>query len=389
MMSCLESLLKKVYFLADQTPTPTRFIRNCEEVGLFQDLQNVNPFDEFFKKAVEVAKNGGSLVVPEAQSDDTLHTPHILPHIEESQKNINSTNRDDNISESNDFSLNNVISITPATESVSESNARTAKPNPTPDIITIDDDSNVGRDIKERIKEALQMKEKQRTEKTIQNNSNHNTITGNISVVPIKNLTEERNGDFENSTIAYSVDTNIKEKVREMNRAAQVRCRKRKQERWKLMEEEILRLRKENKNLKMENAQLKSSLSLFIAKESGQGAIIGTLIPVADPPPPKKDDSQKLRDLSQAFQFYHHCQNKDRPKSTSIPSTPTPIVIQLIPNAVDLAVSVSQSLSKNNVGIKRNGTNNSTRLVTNNQNEQKKVKRKGNRKIVPKIIIEN
>lgn len=31
--------------LADETPTPTRFIRNCEEVGLFQDLQNVNPFD--------------------------------------------------------------------------------------------------------------------------------------------------------------------------------------------------------------------------------------------------------------------------------------------------------------------------------------------------------
>jgi len=30
---------------ADETPTPTRFIRNCEEVGLFQDLQNVNPFD--------------------------------------------------------------------------------------------------------------------------------------------------------------------------------------------------------------------------------------------------------------------------------------------------------------------------------------------------------
>lgn len=30
--------------IADETPTPTRFIRNCEEVGLFQDL-NVNPFD--------------------------------------------------------------------------------------------------------------------------------------------------------------------------------------------------------------------------------------------------------------------------------------------------------------------------------------------------------
>ncbi len=32
-----------VLISADETPTPTRFIRNCEEVGLFQDLQNVNP----------------------------------------------------------------------------------------------------------------------------------------------------------------------------------------------------------------------------------------------------------------------------------------------------------------------------------------------------------
>jgi len=35
----------------DETPTPTRFFQNCEEVGLFQDLQSVNPFDEQFSKA--------------------------------------------------------------------------------------------------------------------------------------------------------------------------------------------------------------------------------------------------------------------------------------------------------------------------------------------------
>ena len=28
----------------DQTPTPTRFLRNCEETGLFQELE-ANPFD--------------------------------------------------------------------------------------------------------------------------------------------------------------------------------------------------------------------------------------------------------------------------------------------------------------------------------------------------------
>ncbi|KAF2896021.1 hypothetical protein ILUMI_10168, partial [Ignelater luminosus] len=68
--------------VADQTPTPTRFIRNCEEVGLFQDLQNVNPFDETFRKAAELVKSG-SLHIPESSSDDTLHTPHIFPYIEE------------------------------------------------------------------------------------------------------------------------------------------------------------------------------------------------------------------------------------------------------------------------------------------------------------------
>ncbi|XP_031556775.1 cyclic AMP-dependent transcription factor ATF-2-like [Actinia tenebrosa] len=35
--------------LADQTPTPTRFLENLEKEGLFQDLEN--PFDQEFKKA--------------------------------------------------------------------------------------------------------------------------------------------------------------------------------------------------------------------------------------------------------------------------------------------------------------------------------------------------
>ncbi|KAI4476417.1 hypothetical protein M0804_013627 [Polistes exclamans] len=78
----LENNDKNSGFVVDQTPTPTRFIRNCEEVGLFQDLQNVNPFEETFRRAVE-ARNTGTLTVPgEVETtDDTLHTPHIFPHI--------------------------------------------------------------------------------------------------------------------------------------------------------------------------------------------------------------------------------------------------------------------------------------------------------------------
>ncbi|XP_033346255.1 cyclic AMP-dependent transcription factor ATF-2 isoform X1 [Bombus vosnesenskii] len=81
MMLNLGNSSKNGSFVADQTPTPTRFIRNCEEVGLFQDLQNVNPFEETFRRAVE-SGNTGTLAVPEAGiTDDTLHTPHIFPHI--------------------------------------------------------------------------------------------------------------------------------------------------------------------------------------------------------------------------------------------------------------------------------------------------------------------
>lgn len=58
---------------ADQTPTPTRFIRNCEEVGLFQDLQ-VNPFEETFRRAVEEG-NTGTLTVPEARRENRPSLP--------------------------------------------------------------------------------------------------------------------------------------------------------------------------------------------------------------------------------------------------------------------------------------------------------------------------
>ncbi|XP_049804881.1 cyclic AMP-dependent transcription factor ATF-2 [Schistocerca nitens] len=89
----LGSAQKSNLFSADQTPTPTRFIRNCEEVGLFQDLQNVNPFEETFRKAFEASKAGISM--PEvdplsvtAGGDDTLHTPHVFPNIIEDSESI-------------------------------------------------------------------------------------------------------------------------------------------------------------------------------------------------------------------------------------------------------------------------------------------------------------
>ncbi|KAL8163966.1 UNVERIFIED_CONTAM: Cyclic AMP-dependent transcription factor ATF-7 [Gekko kuhli] len=51
--------------IADQTPTPTRFLKNCDEVGLFNEL--ASSFEHDFKKATEddekKARGGGKLLV--------------------------------------------------------------------------------------------------------------------------------------------------------------------------------------------------------------------------------------------------------------------------------------------------------------------------------------
>ncbi|XP_065095350.1 cyclic AMP-dependent transcription factor ATF-2-like [Ochlerotatus camptorhynchus] len=84
-------LPNKSNLFADQTPTPTRLIGKCEEVGLFEDLQNVNPFEETFRRAVEEKSSGSGesaqekavpVIGPIGTGDDTLHTPHVFPLLE-------------------------------------------------------------------------------------------------------------------------------------------------------------------------------------------------------------------------------------------------------------------------------------------------------------------
>ncbi|XP_054738887.1 cyclic AMP-dependent transcription factor ATF-2 [Anastrepha obliqua] len=71
---------------SDQTPTPTRLIRNCEEVGLFEDLRHVNPFEETFRRACE--QNNGQTPVRQLDSveahadENSLHTPQVYPPLE-------------------------------------------------------------------------------------------------------------------------------------------------------------------------------------------------------------------------------------------------------------------------------------------------------------------
>lgn len=83
--SVTEQISKQTFFLADQTPTPTRLLNNCEELRVFDDLQNINPFEEGFRRAVEDSDNGitrdSFLQTPSSQ--DTLHTPQILPPYED------------------------------------------------------------------------------------------------------------------------------------------------------------------------------------------------------------------------------------------------------------------------------------------------------------------
>uniref|UniRef100_A0A146L8N8 Transcription factor atf1 n=1 Tax=Lygus hesperus TaxID=30085 RepID=A0A146L8N8_LYGHE len=73
------SLNKTSNLPSNETPTPTRFINNCEAIGLFQDL---NPFEETFKKAVENAKRGTlrpqTISVLGKAAGDDLHTPQVF-----------------------------------------------------------------------------------------------------------------------------------------------------------------------------------------------------------------------------------------------------------------------------------------------------------------------
>ncbi|XP_074551248.1 cyclic AMP-dependent transcription factor ATF-2 isoform X2 [Halichoeres trimaculatus] len=65
--------------IADQTPTPTRFLKNCEEVGLFNEL--ASPFDHDFKKATEDDIKKVHLHLPLDLSP--LATPIIRNKVEE------------------------------------------------------------------------------------------------------------------------------------------------------------------------------------------------------------------------------------------------------------------------------------------------------------------
>lgn len=239
--------------VADQTPTPTRFIQSCEEVGLFQDLQNVNPFDEYFKKAVEIIKTGDTLQVHEANPQETLLTPHITP---ENHKSYVSDKMFDDISHFSDCSSNNLIVTNhekfgnelQLKEPVAAFDEKTRKNNNTEKVCD-------SRNSHERITQTSS-NVKFRIRQSLQNHEYLKTTTSSLSNKFL--LTYEKNkGVLESKNLVLPFS---KEKIRAMNRAAQERCRKKKAAKWKEMEKEIFVLWNENKRLKMENIFLKNKL---------------------------------------------------------------------------------------------------------------------------------
>ena len=56
-LDCLVCLAARLCVItlsfADVTQTPSRFLKNCDDIGLFPDMVK-NPFEEAFKKASDV-----------------------------------------------------------------------------------------------------------------------------------------------------------------------------------------------------------------------------------------------------------------------------------------------------------------------------------------------
>lgn len=306
---------------SDETPTPTRFIRNCEEVGLFQDLQNVNPFDETFKKAVELVKTG-SLHVPESSTDDTLHTPHILPH----EENANAFKQ----SEGEIFSISRVPSLDEdllklgtskevvggeildklcgnkeTQQSLDSSFSISRVPSIDEDLLIIaNDDSDSEKEVvsnknkenkqqidsnkalKMRIKEAVQSRLKNETRTLKLFDSGQGIIIAPVNIDKIKNAESatllinrkpepsiirpprKRSANSQPDPSKKSKtrqEENVspkKEKTREMNRLAQSRSRTRKKHWINEMQKQIENLKKENKILKTENEVLRNEIGV-------------------------------------------------------------------------------------------------------------------------------
>ncbi|XP_056875962.1 cyclic AMP-responsive element-binding protein 5 isoform X1 [Takifugu flavidus] len=74
------SSIKTDAAFTDQTPTPTRFLQNCEEVGLFKEIEEEFLQEQEEEKNKEIlSHNGRSCMTQHAHPQPQLHHPHTLP----------------------------------------------------------------------------------------------------------------------------------------------------------------------------------------------------------------------------------------------------------------------------------------------------------------------
>lgn len=245
-------------FFADQTPTPTRFIRNCEEVGLFQDLQNVNPFEETFRNAIELGKKG-LLAVPTTSSEDSLHTPHILPHLESSINGNGRSDHGDTDIEVLPFNQTKVSNREDAFDpilfvEVQETSAPDPKEN---NVIKPSVNCVPPNNVKLKLKKTLKHKVEIPTKRPVDVLP---VVTHPLDVLALVTQNDKDNCD---NSVKFTGDKCVLERKRAVNRAAQVRSRERKKVQQIQMEIEMKQLKEGKRKLFLENKKLRQDIRVL------------------------------------------------------------------------------------------------------------------------------
>lgn len=236
------------FLLADKsstpkTPTPTRtvdrLLRNCDAIGLFDELKHVNPFDETFRKAVEnkdaLPSNAplkGLTLTPE----DELNTPQYPTLLKEGTRSVEkATNKDEQRVKQTKLKYRSLIKQ--KTE-VKKSAIRPILPKPVPQ----------SHSAKEKLKAFI--------------------LKDLSPVIVEKTNSVSSNNKDKSSIVRVSVKQQRKcNKPTESNREAAKRYRERVKLLQQQLEEDNLRLRRENSELIKENTALKKQLKQFISSQ--------------------------------------------------------------------------------------------------------------------------
>lgn len=262
-------------FEIDETPTPVRLIRNCEEVGLFDDLKHVNPFDETFRQAIYSQKKPTNTATQADESldmlahndEDTLHTPNIIPPtngVDVSECKTTESKEDSDTNNKQAESGNRTVIVPKQSQHANKTDNKVwRKIYPKPHIVTsIESQPNRSNAIKEHIKDSL-MKLRSANDGSTVNSGNSTVISAQMQSSTTKVALTAKPSTVKVSTMltaaSKSFDTN------ERNREAAKRYRhKQKSQHQHLMQR--------NAQLEAENAQLRKELQLM--KEAHRNCII-------------------------------------------------------------------------------------------------------------------